>query len=168
MSYIQKTLLANEKILYQTTVHKFIYISAVGWLFFAILLFIYSFELHENTYMRMARISSYILFAMTAYDFLLSFIKIHFSEFALTNKRVLVKTGFIRRQSLETFLQKVEGIQVDQSILGRVFNFGTITIIGTGGSRDRFAKIDDPMTFRRRVQQQIQHVFANMKASQHE
>ena len=77
------------------------------------------------------------------------------SEFAVTNKRVLIKTGLIRRHSLETLLSKIESIGVAQSILGRILGFGTIVISGTGGSKEPFHKIADPMMFRRRAQQQI-------------
>ena len=77
------------------------------------------------------------------------------SEFAVTNKRVVIKTGLIRRHSLETLLSKIEGIGVAQSILGRILGFGTIVISGTGGSKEAFHKIADPMMFRRRVQEQI-------------
>ena len=77
------------------------------------------------------------------------------SEFAVTNKRVLIKTGWIRRYSLETLLTKVESIRVDQSVLGRMLDYGTIIISGTGGSKEPFHKIAAPMTFRRRVQDQI-------------
>jgi membrane protein YdbS with pleckstrin-like domain len=77
------------------------------------------------------------------------------SEFAITNKRVLIKTGWIRRYSLETLLTKVESIRVDQSVLGRMLDYGTIIISGTGGSKEPFHKIAQPMMFRRRVQDQI-------------
>lgn len=76
------------------------------------------------------------------------------SEFAVTNRRVIVKVGWIRRRSLETLLMKVEGIQVEQSILGRILNYGTITITGTGGSREVFDRIAAPLEFRRKVQEQ--------------
>ena len=77
------------------------------------------------------------------------------SEFAVTNKRVLIKTGLIRRHSLETLLGKVESIGVSQSILGRILGFGTIVVSGTGGSKEPFHRIANPMMFRRRVQEQI-------------
>jgi uncharacterized membrane protein YdbT with pleckstrin-like domain len=77
------------------------------------------------------------------------------SEFAITNKRVLIKTGWIRRYSLETLLTKVESIRVDQSVLGRMLDYGTVIINGTGGSKESFHKIAEPMMFRRRVQDQI-------------
>ena len=77
------------------------------------------------------------------------------SEFAVTDKRVLVKVGLVQRDSLETLLSKVEAIGVDQTLLGRMLGFGTITIVGTGGTRETFDRIDSPLEFRRQVQAQI-------------
>jgi uncharacterized membrane protein YdbT with pleckstrin-like domain len=77
------------------------------------------------------------------------------SEFALTTKRVLVKTGWIRRRSFEVLLSKVEGIGVDQGILGRILGYGAVVVTGTGGSHDAFQRMTDPMAFRRAVQEQI-------------
>jgi membrane protein YdbS with pleckstrin-like domain len=77
------------------------------------------------------------------------------SEFAVTNKRVIIKVGWIKRRSLETLLTKVEGIEVNQGICGRVFDYGTIVITGTGGSKEPFERIGAPLVFRRKVQEQI-------------
>jgi uncharacterized membrane protein YdbT with pleckstrin-like domain len=76
------------------------------------------------------------------------------SEFAVTNKRVLVKVGFISRHTLESLLSKVETVGVDQSILGRILGYGTIVVIGTGGTREPFRAITDPLEFRHQVQGQ--------------
>ena len=77
------------------------------------------------------------------------------ADFAVTDKRVLAKHGIVRRQSLETLLSKVEAIGVDQDVTGRLLNYGTITITGTGGTRETLPMIAQPMEFRRRVQAQI-------------
>jgi membrane protein YdbS with pleckstrin-like domain len=70
-------------------------------------------------------------------------------ELAVTTRRVFVKHGFIRRQTIEMNLSKVESIQVEQGVLGRVFNFGTLIFAGTGTSHAPLAGIADPMGFRR-------------------
>jgi uncharacterized membrane protein YdbT with pleckstrin-like domain len=77
------------------------------------------------------------------------------SEFAVTDKRVVTKVGLIERDSQETLLSKIETIGVDQTLLGRVLGYGTVTIVGTGGSREPFALIARPLEFRRQVQTQI-------------
>lgn len=77
------------------------------------------------------------------------------SEFAVTDKRVLGKVGFIERESDETLLSKIEAIAVDQGVLGRVLGFGTVTITGTGGTQEVFSGIAEPLEFRRQIQSQI-------------
>jgi uncharacterized membrane protein YdbT with pleckstrin-like domain len=70
-------------------------------------------------------------------------------ELAVTTKRVIVKHGFIRRQTVEMNLNRVESVQVEQGVLGRMFNFGTLMIAGTGSSQAPLAGIADPMGFRK-------------------
>lgn len=77
------------------------------------------------------------------------------SEFAVTNKRLVVKTGLIRRKTLELLLEKVETIAVRQGLLGRIFGYGTIVVIGTGSTRQPFHKIGDPLLFRSKALEQI-------------
>jgi hypothetical protein len=77
------------------------------------------------------------------------------SEFSITNKRVVIKTGWIRRNTHETMLSKVETIGVDQSLFGRLLDYGTITVVGTGGSTEPFRNIASPLEFRRQVQAQV-------------
>lgn len=75
------------------------------------------------------------------------------SEFAITSKRIIIKVGWISRRTLEMNLAKVESVNVDQSILGRILGYGTITVIGTGGTREPFYRISSPLDFRKAFQQ---------------
>ena len=74
-------------------------------------------------------------------------------EFVITNKRIIIKTGLIARKTVEMNLSKIETVNVDQSIFGRILGYGTITIVGTGGTRESFAKIKSPLKFRRAFQE---------------
>ena len=74
------------------------------------------------------------------------------SEFGVTSKRVIIKVGLIQRRTLELLIRQVEAISVDQSLTGRLLNFGTITLTGTGGVRETFHNIADPLEFRRSIQ----------------
>jgi len=74
-------------------------------------------------------------------------------EFDITNKRIVVKTGVIKRHTLEMNLNKIESVNVDQSILGRMLGYGTITIIGTGGTHETFSNIANPLLFRKLFQE---------------
>ena len=74
------------------------------------------------------------------------------SEFGVTSKRVIIKVGLIQRRTLELLIRQVEAISVDQSLTGRIFNFGTITLTGTGGVKETFHNIANPLEFRRSIQ----------------
>jgi uncharacterized membrane protein YdbT with pleckstrin-like domain len=71
------------------------------------------------------------------------------TELAVTNKRVIAKAGLIQRNTTEMFLEKVESIRVDQGILGRIFDFGSITMSGTGGDKSPVKNVSQPLEFRK-------------------
>ncbi len=142
MSYVEKNLLPNEQVTYRAQLHWIIFALPVGVLLIAIaLLFLGA---HWIVSAVIAGIG--LILAIPPWIASLS------SEFAVTNKRVLVKIGLVRRHSLELLLQKVEGIGVDQTLTGRLLGYGTITVSGTGGTREAFRLISDPLEFRRQVQ----------------
>jgi len=74
------------------------------------------------------------------------------SELVITDRRVLIKVGFIQRHTFEMFISKIESVAVFQSMLGRLFNYGTVTIRGTGGSSESFGTIAAPLQFRDAIQ----------------
>jgi uncharacterized membrane protein YdbT with pleckstrin-like domain len=141
MGYVEKNLLANEQVTYRAKLHWIIYaLPAIVWLI-AILVALGG-----------GGIASAVVGAIGLILWLPPWIKSISSEFAITNKRVLIKVGLVRRHSLELLLQKIEGIGVDQSIIGRILGFGTITVSGVGGTKEAFRMISNPLEFRRQVQ----------------
>jgi len=80
----------------------------------------------------------------------IAWIRIHSTELAITNKRVIAKFGFIKRDTVEINLSKVEAVRVEQGFWGRFLNFGTILMSGTGGSIEPIPNIADPLVFRRK------------------
>lgn len=87
------------------------------------------------------------------------------AEFAVTNKRVILKTGIIQRRTTEMFLSKIETVGVDQGLVARMLDYGTISLRGTGGTSEPFSDIADPLEFRRQVQEQMSHML-NLPAVQ--
>lgn len=144
MGYIEDNLLDKEKIIYQTRSHKIIF-------FWPIL------ELAAGLGSFLAGIVDVaaILLLVALIHGIIVFIKYISSEFGLTNHRLIVKEGIIKRETQELFLKKIESIQVDQSVMGRFLNFGTISVSGTGGQSDPFENIPDPLEFKKQVQQQL-------------
>jgi uncharacterized membrane protein YdbT with pleckstrin-like domain len=74
-------------------------------------------------------------------------------EFAITNKRVIIKTGLISRRTVELNLSKIESVNVNQSILGRILGYGSLQIVGTGGTKEVFPSINKPLAFRKKFQE---------------
>lgn len=156
MSYVDKNLMDGEQVFYRACRHWTIFGSALVFLGVGILLFagvrIWGQpEWAENVSLIVLGLG--VLAALV--KAIPAWIDRATSEFAVTNKRVIIKVGWIKRRSLETLLTKVEGIEVNQGICGRVFDYGTIVITGTGGSKERFEQIGAPLLFRRKVQEQI-------------
>ena len=89
------------------------------------------------------------IFTLTIYAWL----KRWLSEFVITNRRIVIKEGFIARRTFEMNLSKIETVNVDQTVMGRMLNFGSITIIGTGGTKETFHNIARPMAFRKAFQE---------------
>jgi uncharacterized membrane protein YdbT with pleckstrin-like domain len=150
LSFIDKNLLSNEVVIYRANLHWAIFINAFLYLFLSLLTCAFNVWITEPNQILWTISLLALVFALISG--ISSYIRLKTSEFAITNKRVLIKVGFIRRHSLEVLLHKVEGIGVNQSILGRIFGFGTIIVTGTGGTKETFDQIDSPLEFRKQVQ----------------
>lgn len=146
MSYIDNNLLSGEKVIYRAKLHWFVFIWPIIWLVLSIITLSGG---EEGAALGGLFI---ILTIVTGISSTISYLT---SEFGITDKRILIKAGFIRRNSVEVLLKKVEGIQVNQGIIGRMLNFGTIIIGGTGGTKSPFKRISAPLMFRRKAQEQI-------------
>jgi uncharacterized membrane protein YdbT with pleckstrin-like domain len=142
MGYVDSNLLPNEHVTYRARLHRIIYLLPV-----CVLIAALAVALASGSW-----IAGGVLGLIGVVLLVPPWIRSISSEFAVTNKRVLVKVGLVRRHSLELLLQKVEGIGVDQGILGRILGYGTITVSGTGGTREAFRMIAHPLEFRRQVQ----------------
>ncbi len=79
-----------------------------------------------------------------------AYIRMKSTELAITNKRIIAKFGFIKRNTTEIQLNKVESIHVEQGVMGRLLNFGTLTVTGTGASFAPIPNISDPLMFRKK------------------
>jgi uncharacterized membrane protein YdbT with pleckstrin-like domain len=87
-----------------------------------------------------------------AWELVRAWVRVATTEMAVTDQRVIVKTGWIRRKALELRLAQVESICVDQSFCGRLLGYGTVVVIGSGGTQEPFAFVSDPIAFRNAVQ----------------
>ena len=78
------------------------------------------------------------------------------TEMVVTNHRVIIKVGLVGRRTIEMLLSKIESIEVKETAAGRMLGYGTIVVIGTGGTPEPFHQVAHPLEFRSKVQQQIE------------
>ena len=159
MSYIRQSLLKNEQVLFETRPHWIVFSSAV-WLFVFtccvwVALDYVGFSRDRNHQYSIFMWIVWLSFAATAIQFIRMWIFHQFSDYGVTNKRVIMKMGWVSRDAFEIFLERIEGTRVDQSILGRVFNYGTLIVIGTGGTHDAFPFVPNILQFRHQLQEAI-------------
>jgi len=155
VSYIDSTLMSGERVVARARLHWITYVSALIFFLVSLLLFLAAVTVQPRQSVAALTVAGLLTFTTASAAGLRALIAAKTSEFAVTNKRVLIKLGFIRRTSVEVLLSKVEAIKVEQSIAGRILDFGSIVITGTGGSRDPYHRIAAPLEFRRAVQEQV-------------
>jgi len=146
MSYIDSNLLDGEHVVFRTRLHWLLFMGPV--LLIVIVLLPGAGFLASSTWSGYA----WIPMALAALVLVTTFIKRQSSDFAVTNKRVMMKVGVFSTRSIELLLNKIEAIAVEQSLLGRMVGFGDIVITGSGGTKEAFARIQSPLEFRRAVQ----------------
>lgn len=165
MSYISKTLVPGEKVVYTTKLH---WIVMLGHLFICLILLAGAgyigyylsgnhAALQPNT-LKSLEVGLAALLVLAALVFFMGTLRRNATEMAVTTRRVVVKTGLTSRRTIEMLLNKIETIEVDEPTLGRLFGYGSITIIGTGGTSEPFHKISHPLEFRSCVQQEIERL----------
>lgn len=139
LGYIESNLLPDEEIVYKANLHwKIFWKSSL-----IVLLGVFCLAIHAI----LAGAVTGIGLALA----LRAFIEYQTSEFGVTTKRVIIKTGFLRRRTLELLLRQVEAISVEQGVTGRLFDYGTVILTGTGGVHEVFHNISSPLEFRRRI-----------------
>jgi uncharacterized membrane protein YdbT with pleckstrin-like domain len=146
MSYIDRHLLPGEQVTYRTHLHWKVYLGP-GLLVLLVLLplVIIALSTEHRVLALLPTLAAIVLL-------LLAFLRRRTSEFAVTNKRVMLKLGVLNVRSVELLLNKVEGIAVHQSLAGRLFGFGGIVVTGSGGTQEPFTGIQSPLDFRQAVQ----------------
>ncbi|WP_315836811.1 PH domain-containing protein [Bradyrhizobium prioriisuperbiae] len=149
--YIEQILQPGEKVLYSTTLHGIIYLPAViAWI---VALGCFVMERRAQTDGgNMAWLSLAGLAAIGAvYWTVKAWFQRWITETDVTSLRVVHKEGFIQRNTFEMNLDKVESVDVDQSILGRIFGYGNVTIFGVGEGRKTIEMIASPLQFRNHI-----------------
>ena len=162
MSYVEKNLMPGETIVYKTRLHWIV----IFWPIVLSLLFVVAGLVLLARTMTGASdstdrstpilVAGFILLVVGFVSLGFALLKRNATEMAVTDRRVIVKQGIGSRRTLELLLSKVESIDVEESMMGRVLGFGTVIVRGTGGTPEPFETIGHPIEFRKQVQQQIE------------
>jgi uncharacterized membrane protein YdbT with pleckstrin-like domain len=146
--YIDEILQPGEKVLYSTNVHWIFYLPAIAaWIVAAVLLVLSRATTTEGIVLLCLSASAVVAVAALYWSAKAWFHR-WTTETDVTNLRVVHKSGFIKRRTFEMSLDKVESVDVNQSILGRILNYGDVTILGVGEGKETIATIASPLEFR--------------------
>jgi uncharacterized membrane protein YdbT with pleckstrin-like domain len=149
--YIDEILQPGEKVLYSTNAHWIFYLPAIGAWIVAIVLFILSRATSVDGLIVLCLAASALVAIAALYWTVKAWFHRWTTETDVTNMRVVHKTGFIRRRTFEMALDKVESVDVNQSILGRILNYGSVTIKGVGEGNETIPTIGAPLDFRNHI-----------------
>ena len=160
MSYIEQHLIAGESIKYQTKLHWIVVlghlVSASFFALLAMVILIVRIAAPKNSapspVMYFAALFCLVFGAVLA---AVGVFRRNATEMAVTNKRVIAKTGLADRRTIELLLSRVESIAVEEPPLGRILGYGTVIVRGIGGTPETFDRIQNPLKFREQVQSQI-------------
>jgi len=149
--YIDDILQPGEKVLYSTNAHWIFFLPAIiGWIVagaFLVLSGVVPAGPSVLVCLSLAAISA----IAALYKTVTAWFHRWTTETDVTNFRVVHKTGFIKRQTFEMSVDKVESVDVDQSILGRILNYGHVTVLGVGEGGKTLDTIASPLAFRNAI-----------------
>jgi Bacterial PH domain len=162
MSYIDATLVPGETVVYRTRLH---WIVMLRHILLAVLLLVVAgalliYFLHHpqlgitDKHLIQGGMAALLLFGIVA--IFAGAVRRNATEMAVTTRRVVVKQGLMSRKTIEMLLNKIETIEVSEPMTGRMLGYGSITMVGTGGTSEPFHRIAHPLQFRGQVQQQLE------------
>jgi uncharacterized membrane protein YdbT with pleckstrin-like domain len=158
MGYVERHLLPGERVLYKTRLHWVLFarpalVVVIG---AGLAIAVGQMSGGKETQAEAAHWAGWVGIGIMALGLLWGFVhwvELRTSEFAVTTTRVIFKVGLVARYTTELLLTKVESIAVQQTLTGRLLGYGDLTVIGTGGTREVFRRVRDPISFRNYVQQ---------------
>ncbi len=147
MSYLQKVLQPNEVVLGTSRLHWFVFLPAILLFGLGVVVLAASYDAPSDA-QQFVLLAAGVLGLFGILYWLRAWIRRATTELAVTDHRVIYKSGILSRHTIEINRAKVESVDVEQSLTGRIFGYGTLIVRGTGGSLEPIRNIADPLTFR--------------------
>jgi hypothetical protein len=150
VGYVERHLLPNERVVYKTRLHWVLFLRPVLVVVAGLILAALLGRVGQPAWLWLVGLAV----ALAGLGWAgVEYVELATSEFAVTTTRLIFKVGLVARYTTELLLSKVESIGVTQSLTGRVLNYGDLTVTGTGGVKEVFHRVGDPIGFRNHVQQ---------------
>ena len=149
--YIDENLQPGEKVLYSTNAHWMFFLPAIAAWFVAVVFLVLSRMIVADVPVLLCLTMAALAALFALYKTFTAWFHRWTTETDVTNLRVVHKTGFIKRRTFEMSLDKVESVDVNQSILGRIMNYGDVTILGVGEGKETISTIASPLAFRNSI-----------------
>jgi len=154
-TYVEESLATGEEVLHRGKLHWIIHSMSFGWFAAAVIILIAGVLVPESLQLYVW-IAAGVL-ALIGLGFLItSMLRQISTDYAVTNKRIVAKHGFVSRDTSEQRLDKIESVEVVQSFLGRLLNYGTVEVNGTGTAETIFRRVAEPVSFRTYVNDAIE------------
>jgi uncharacterized membrane protein YdbT with pleckstrin-like domain len=149
--YIDEILQPGEKVLYSTNAHWMFYLPAIAAWIVTLILLILARSTSAQSIVLLCLSAAAVAAIVALYWTVKAWFHRWTTETDVTNFRIVHKTGFIKRRTFEMSLDKVESVDVNQSILGRIMNYGDVTVLGVGEGRETIRTIAAPLAFRNSI-----------------
>jgi len=156
MTYVDNNLLPGERVVYRAQLHWSFYLTPMSWLLMSFVLGLWGLTPNQDLMRGFACSLAPILFLGGVAGLGALALAASSTEFAVTDRRIIAKAGVLRRRSIEILLSKVESVGFSQPLLGMIFNYGTVVVAGSGGTREPFRNIANPQELRRQVHWRLQ------------
>ena len=149
MSYVQNVLQPGEEVRHTASIHWIVYWPGIVFGLVALAVYGYA-EMYDNGSMFWQVVAA-LLGVVALFLLVPEWFTWWTTEIAVTNRRIIYKQGFIRRNTVEMHMDKVESVDVDQSILGRILDYGDVIVKGTGTGFEPLTTISAPLDLRNHI-----------------
>jgi len=151
MSYAARVLQPGETIVYEARIHWIVYLGGILCVIAAVPLAIAAVVMDNDT-LRLGLMGAAVLvLVLGLFQMLRAWLKVAGTEITVTSLRVIYKTGIISRNTLEMNLDKVESVLVQQSLVGRMLDFGTVIVRGVGAGLEPVDRVAAPLELHRHI-----------------
>jgi hypothetical protein len=151
MGYAEKVLQPGETIVYRARLHWIVYLGGIVLVLAAIALALAAVALPGDAFRLGLIVAALIALFLGLFQMLRAWFVVANTEIIVTSRRLIYKTGFIARDTVEMNLDKVESVLVEQNLLGRFLDFGRVIVRGVGSGLEPIDRVASPLELHRTI-----------------